>query len=883
MTRRGFPLVPVAWRLLLVAMLALGGVAGGALAQTVDPSGSIFRPLPPAASPIVGPGLPKVQTAPTVGIKSSKSISLLPSDATTPDYVAWEKLASRAETALADSQISSAGLELLRGQIADWRATLLVAKSANASRITTLRSQITALGPLPTEGQTEAAEISDRRKKLADQLVRLQAPGIAAEEAYSRASALIAEIDQVQRDRLADELLRLWPSPVNPANWPAAAAGLTGIAVDLWNETRNKWANPAARQVLADNLPLVLALLLFAFAVLWRGRHWIEHLTLHLQQRASERGRNVGTLLASLGQILLASLGQIIVPMAGVIALTGALRRTGMLGPVSTSMVNAAIAMGLIIFTLIWLGGRMFPPGPDPDAALNLSPDERRKGRFYVLLMGLLLAINYLRRALIAQANLDDAANAVIAMPILVIAGVLLVRLGQLLGQHVQRDTGAGEQLSYRNRLIRVLGRSAMVVGIVGPLLAAVGYVAAATALVYPAIRSLALLGFLVALQQLVVDIYALITRGAEADKQALVPVLVGFILTLATLPLFALIWGARLADMTELWARFGEGFQLGQTKISPTDFLYFAVLFGLGYLVTRLFQGALRSTILPKTKLDQGGKNAILAGVGYAGIFLAALIAINSVGIDLSGLAIVAGALSVGIGFGLQNIVSNFVSGIILLIERPVSEGDWIEVGAVQGTVKSISVRSTRITTFDRSDVIVPNADLVTQQVTNWTRYNLTGRLIVAVGVAYGSNTRRVEAILREIAEAQPMVILNPPPAVLLRGFGADSLDFEIRMILRDVNFTAAVHSDVNHEIARRFGAEGIEIPFAQRDIWLRNPEVLRAVAGDDRVAQTETPVATVKWAPPQEPLTEDQLDLIGRNDPDRDDAAPDDGEPDR
>ena len=871
---RGFPLVPVTWRLLLVAMLALGGVAGAALAQTADPSGGIFRPLPPTASPTTGPDLPKSATAPTTGAKSSKSISLLPSDANAPDYVAWEKLAARVETSLSDGKISDAGLELLRGQIADWRATLLVAKSANASRITTLRSQITALGPLPAEGQTEASEIADRRKTLTDQMVRLQAPGIAAEEAYSRASALIAEIDRVQRERLADELLRLWPSPVNPANWSAAAAGLSGIAVDFWNQTRSSWANPAARKVLADNLPLVLALLLFGGAVLWRGRGWIERLVQRLQNLASERGRDVGAALTSLGQI--------IVPMAGVIALTAALRRTGMLGAVATTMVNALPTMGLVIFTLIWLGGRMFPPGQDPDAALNLAPDERRQGRRYILLFGLLLAANVLRRMVLARANLDDAANAVITLPLLVIAGVLLVRFGQLLGRHVQRDTGAGEQLSYRNRLIRVLGRGAVVVGIVGPALAAVGYVAAATALVYPAIRSLALLGLLVVLQQFVIDIYALVMRRTEPDKQALVPVLVGFILTLATVPLFALIWGARLADLTEIWARFREGFQLGQTKISPTDFLYFAVLFGLGYLVTRLFQGALRSTILPKTKLDQGGKNAILAGVGYAGIFLAALIAINSVGIDLSGLAIVAGALSVGIGFGLQNIVSNFVSGIILLIERPVSEGDWIEVGAVQGTVKSISVRSTRITTFDRSDVIVPNADLVTQQVTNWTRYNLTGRLIVAVGVGYGSDTRRVEAILREIAEAQPMVVLSPPPAVLLTGFGADSLDFEIRMILRDVNFVHAVRSEINHEIARRFAAEGIEIPFAQRDIWLRNPEVLRAIPGDDVVAQPATPVATATRAPQPDPLTDAQLDLIGRNDPDRDDAAPDDGEPD-
>lgn len=737
-----------------------------------------------------------------------------------PDYAAWEGVAAAAEATIGDPDAPNFALEQLRGQLAAWRERFLSAQSANRTRIDTIRNQISALGQPPEEGASEAPEIAQRRRALGDQLATLQAPGIAAEEAYLRADGLIREIDTILRERQANELLELGPSPLVPVNWPPAFAVLTGLGSDLWREAREGWASTTSRANARENLPATIFFLLLGAGLLWRGRRWSERLAQRLLAGPARRAKRV--VLA-----LLVSLGQVILPVIGIVLLVTAASYTELIGPRGRLLLEALPMIGFVVLAARWLGQQVF--ARDEAAALlpGLGPERRGEGRFYSTLLGLLLALAGLLTTMIPYEGDTLTARVVLGFPVLLLGGLILVRMGQILISAANTG-GESQESSTRGRLLFVIGRAAILFGILGPTLAAIGYYTAGRYLVFPAALSLALLAFLVILQQLVADLYAFATRRGDEEEEALVPVLFGFALTILALPVLALIWGARVSDLTELWARAREGFAFGETRIAPADFLTFAVVFALGYLATRLVQGALKTSLLPKTRLDAGGQNAIVSGTGYLGIFLAAVIAITSAGIDLSNLAIVAGALSVGIGFGLQNIVSNFISGIILLIERPISEGDWIEVGGNQGYVRDISVRSTRIETFDRTDVIVPNSELISGVVTNFTRGNLTGRIIVRVGVAYGSNTKRVEAILREVAEEHPLVTLNPSPSVLFVGFGADSLDFEIRAILRDVNFSMAAKSEMNHEIARRFAEEGIEIPFAQRDIWLRNPEAL-------------------------------------------------------
>ncbi|MCU4654509.1 DUF3772 domain-containing protein [Roseibacterium sp. SDUM158016] len=742
------------------------------------------------------------------------------------DYDSWETEATRIENLLESGTASSAFFTNLRQTLVDWRARFVSAETANAARIDTIEAQIEALGPLPADGSPEPAAIADRRSSLDEQLARARTPQVNATAALNRANGLINEIDLLLRERQQQQLLQLDPSPANPVNWPVALTALRDVAVAVERETRLRLGDPTRQGALTDGAPGILALAALGLLALLRGRRWTKRLTERLQRRSHSRGR--------IALAFMVSLLQVAVPLIGVILLLTALLTTGMVGPLGSELLQAFAGFAGTVYITLWLARRLFRQSSDPVFAVLVRDEDRATAAKRVTsFIGAAVGLGLVAQTVAAFDQVPPAAAGVIQLPAYILLAYLFWRAARLLRADAVAVTEA-DGGAFSVRALNVSANALIVVAILGPLLALVGYVNATEALMVPVAQSLGLAGVLLALQPVVRDLYALAARRTQEEAAAaLIPVLVNFLLGFLALPLFALIWGMRPEQLGDIYSRFWEGIALGGARITPGNVFAVAIVFGIGLLVTRLLQGALKSTVLPRTRLDAGARTAVTSGVGYVGIGLAAVIAITAGGIDLTALGVVLGALSVGIGFGLQNVVNNFVSGIILLIERPISEGDWIEVNGTMGIVKDISVRSTRIETFDRTDVIVPNADLISGTVTNWTRGNTIGRAVLTVGVAYGTDTRRVQDILLEIAREHPVVAAYPEPGVDFLGFGADSLDFRIRCILRDVNQMLAVKTEINHRIAERFAEEGIEIPFAQRDVWLRNPETLFAGRG--------------------------------------------------
>lgn len=268
--------------------------------------------------------------------------------------------------------------------------------------------------------------------------------------------------------------------------------------------------------------------------------------------------------------------------------------------------------------------------------------------------------------------------------------------------------------------------------------------------------------------------------------------------------------------------------FELNQTPVSISSILMFVLLMVIFYISSKAFNRFVLKGIADRLKIDAGTSYTMRRINHYIIMIIGAIISFQFIGINLSGLAVIFGLLSVGIGFGLQNVTSNFVAGLILLFERPIKIGDRIMVGDTEGDVTDINIRSTTISSLNNVSIIVPNSEFVSNKVINWSHGDTRIRLEIEVGVSYQSDLDKVMRVLYEVANEHPLVLKEPQADVLLRSFGDSSWNMVIRAWIAHPKKHHQIRSEINCAIVRKFRENNIEIPFPQRDLHLRSAETL-------------------------------------------------------
>ena len=276
----------------------------------------------------------------------------------------------------------------------------------------------------------------------------------------------------------------------------------------------------------------------------------------------------------------------------------------------------------------------------------------------------------------------------------------------------------------------------------------------------------------------------------------------------------------------TAVWGAFNAPlFSLGADPVTPLSLIVLILIFAVTWLVAGRVRWLLEDRIANRVdEIPEGVLHVIGNLARYTIIFMGWFIGLRSVGFQLDAVLVVFGALGVGMGFGLQNIANNFVSGVILLIERPIKVGDVVSVGDELGTVERVGIRATTLRKFDQTQAIVPNGDLISSVVSNWTLDDRRVRVDFVVGVAYGSDTRLVERLIREAVTEHEKVLDDPEPRIFFTEFGDSSLNFRVLAYVADISERFATLSDLHFTIDESFRAHDVEIPFPQRDLHLRS-----------------------------------------------------------
>ena len=738
-------------------------------------------------------------------------------------------LAFRADLQTIDSELALAAIteqRLIdhRNTLEDIRVKALSQSGTLDEPIKEIAEQVAKLGPAPAEGRTEAIEIEAQRKLLNDTLNRLQGAKTQLELVAVEAEQQSGRASSIQRNQFFQKIFESSKSILNPYLWSDAGVGLT-VFLQRLGALIGNWWNQVQHTASASSLWLLPLIIVLILAVWWFAGRVLQE-----RYKARSLESDFPGDLDRLSRVVRATLGTLVLVSIIFGVILSYLQNAGFV----TARINlvldglAAIITGTVVNGV--LAFRIASPKQSPWRLINL--DDAAASRFAILAT----ICAAMSGASDAFSNLADGIFLPVSYSIgqSALASCLMLILLALLLLNFRNQPGLVEKPP--NQLIyfqwsKVLLAPTWLLIVFATIALLFGYIALSNFIVFKLFDTTIVVTFLFLIHytvdaavrtssdpnnQLGKFLRRVSGLGERAIERAglLFRTVVDIILVLIGLPVLFLLWTVTWIDFRALANKAFFGFDVGNVTVSPWSILLVALVLFSGIVITKLFVGWLNRRILLETRIDKGVQDSVRKGATYAGYIIAAGFALTAAGLEFSNLALIAGALGVGIGFGLQSIVNNFVSGLILLAERPIRVGDWVSIPAGEGLVKKINVRATEIETFDGCSIIVPNSNLITESVKNWTHSDTMGRFTVNVSVAYDSDAEKVKELLLQLTKAHPNVLTYPEPVVTLQKFGTYSLDFEIKGTVSDIFYGVLVASDLRFAILKAFAEKGIVIP---------------------------------------------------------------------
>ncbi len=694
-------------------------------------------------------------------------------------------------------------LSPLREQLRDKAADL-------EPRLAEIDARLKGLGPLPASNAPEDPAVAAERARMTQQRAELDAALRQVQSLQTRAEQLSATLSERRRSAYAETLLRRSPSVLDPLFWRDAAAAAPDYAGRLRRFGQDWSAYARDNGGLARMASAVLALTALLAIVLGAMRWWRR------TAMVAHVGARYGKALAALLVFLRRALSM---PLALLIIL--ALLHEFDLIPPDFARLTTSLIVGVAMAALARAAATSVLAPDDRARRLVSFDDATARWLFAHLtaggrLFGAYIALRAFHRTIAVPQVVDDAAQ-------MLFAGAIAVLLVHLLTGRREADGDEGRRIP-GVRLLAWIAVAAILVSLLAGYASFAGFIAGRVVFTITLVAALYL--FLIVTDPVINRTLSADSAGGRklARQLGIEPRRLGLIGRLTSglvRALFVLVvlalaigrWEVAASDLFEAIKGATLGIRIGDFTISFGAVFGAVVLFLVVVALTRLLQRWLEKEVMPHTAFEPSLQLSIVTILGYVGFIVAIVLALGELGIDPQKIALVAGALSVGIGFGLQSIVSNFVSGLILLAERPIRVGDQIVVKGDEGFVRRISVRATEIETFDRASVIIPNSELITGVVKNWTHANTLGRLNIKVAVPYDCDPDKVMDILRACVDEHESVLKQPATAIQLTEFAAAGLAFDVFCVVPNLTERGRIKSEIQVAILRRFRAAGVDI----------------------------------------------------------------------